>query len=283
MLAIMRIVAEPAVHREALLKRSSCRFEVAENERHGSDHRLRFRARALRAGAEREQLLQALARLLLMVPQLPEAPERRADLEADLRLACFQRPTERGADVVSLGVEALEPLALLRAEQARLGLLRQHEVEGGVPSSDGLAVAARRQTLERELANGLEHPQARLVPGCVLGREQVVAEERLDPLQDVEVGLLGDVLGGGKREPADEDRKAREELLLLRLQEVVAPLDRPAERPLALGETGARCRPQEIEPRAETLEQCAGAKGDCIVPRRARAPAADRRGERTAR
>ena len=89
----------------------------------------------------------------------------------------------------------------------------------------------------------------------MLGREQVVAEERLDPLQDVEVGLLGDVLGGGQREPADEDGEAREELLLLRLQEVVAPLDRPAERPLALGETGARRRPQEIEPRVETLEQ----------------------------
>ena len=84
--------------------------------------------------------------------------------------------------------------------------------------------------------------------------------ERLDPLQDVEVGLLGDVLGGGQREPADEDGKAREELLLLRLEEVVAPLDCPAERPLPLGEAGARCRPQKIEPRAETLEHGAGGK-----------------------
>ena len=118
-----------------------------------------------------------------------------ADPQADLRLAGVHRPVERGADVVPLCVEALEPLALLRAEQARLGLLGQHEVEACVPASDGLAVAARRQTLERVLADGLEHPQARLVAGCVLGREQVVAEERLDPLQDVEVGLLGDVLG----------------------------------------------------------------------------------------
>ena len=99
-----------------------------------------------------------------MVPQLPEAPERRADPQADLRLACIQRPVERGADVVPLRVEALEPLALLWAEQARLGLLGQREVEGGVPTTDGLVVAARRQTLERELANGLEHSQARLVP-----------------------------------------------------------------------------------------------------------------------
>ena len=190
-----------------------------------------------------------------MVPQLPETPERRADRQAHLRLACIERPAECGADVVSLGVEALEPLALLRAEQARLGVLRQHEVEGGVTSSDGTFVAARRQALEREFANGLEHSQPRIVSRGVLGGEQVVAEQRLGPLQDVEVGLLSNVLGGGKREPADEDREAREELLFLRLEEVVAPLDRPAERPLTLDETGARCRPQEIEPRAETLEQ----------------------------
>ena len=87
---------------------------------------------------------------------------------------------ERGADVVPLCVETLEPFALLRAEQARLGLLRQHEVEAGVTTPDGLAVAARHQTLERVLADGLEHSQARLVPACVLGREQVVAEQRLD-------------------------------------------------------------------------------------------------------
>ena len=153
---------------------------------------------ARRAGAEREQLLQALAPLLLVAPQLPEAPERRADPEADLRLACIHRPGERSADVVPLCVETLEPLALLRAEQARLGLLGQHEVEAGVPTPDGLAVAARRQTLERVLADGLEHSQARLVPACMLGREQVVPEERLDPLQDVEVGLLGDELGGAR-------------------------------------------------------------------------------------
>ena len=95
-------------------------------------------------------------------------------------------------------------------------------------TTNGLAVAARRQTFERKLADGLEHSQARLVPARTLGREQVVPEQRLDPLQDVEVGLLGHVLGGGEREPADEDGEAGEELLLLRLQEVVAPLDRPA-------------------------------------------------------
>ena len=123
---------------------------------------------------------------------------------------------------------------LLGPTQARLGRLGEHEAEVGVPTPHGLAVAARRQTLERVLADGLEHSQARLVPACLLGREQVVAEERLDPLEDVEVGLIGDDLGGGEREAADEDGEAREELLLFGTEELVAPLDRRAERPLPL-------------------------------------------------
>ena len=152
-----------------------------------------------------------------------------------------------------------------------------------MPSPDGLAVAARRQSLERILADGLEHSQARLVPACMLGREQVVPEERLDPLQDVEVGLLRDALGGGQREPADEDGEAREELLLFRLQEVVAPLDRRAERPLPLGEHRSPAPP--AEDRASSRDARAGrrARADCSAPRRARAPAADRRAERRAR
>ena len=85
-----------------------------------------------------------------------------------------------------------------------------------MPTADGLAVAARRQTLERVLADGLEHPQARLVAAFVLGRKQVVPEERLDALQDVEVGPIGDELGGAERETADEDAEAGEELLLRR-------------------------------------------------------------------
>ena len=83
-------------------------------------------------------------------------------------------------------VETLEPLALLRALQAQLGFFGEHEVEAGVSTPDGLAVTAVRQTLDRVRADGLEHPQARLVSACRLGSEQVLLEERLDALQDVE-------------------------------------------------------------------------------------------------
>src|SRR5262249_47254166 len=157
------------------------------------------------AGANRQQPFHALAPLSLVVSQLPEAPEPPSDREADIRLAGIECPVESSADVVQLCVESIEPLALLRTDQARLGRLSQREVETGVPAPDGLAVPARGQTLECVLADRLEHPQARLVPSCANGREQVVAEERLDRLQDVQIGLLPDVLRAAERESADKD------------------------------------------------------------------------------
>ena len=55
-------------------------------------------------------------------------------------------------------------------------------------------------------------------------------------------------------EAPDEDAEAREERLLLSAEEVVAPLDRGAQRPVPLGQAGAGLGLQELEPRAEALE-----------------------------
>ena len=125
---------------------------------------------------------------------------------------------------------------MLWAEQARLGLLGEHEAVVGVPTPDGLAVAARRETLERVLADRLEHSQARLVAAALVrSSSRLFRRSDSTPSRMSSVGLLGDELGGAEREPADEDAEAREELLLCGLEELVAPLDRPAERPLPLG------------------------------------------------
>ena len=192
-------IALSAMHRKALLEYASGHLTVALIERQRSEHGLRLRAVGGRAGAERKQPLQPLAYLLLEAPQLRVAPERRADPETDVRLAGIHRPGERGADVVSLCVETLEPFALLWAEQARLGLLGQRDVVVGVSTPYGIAVAASRQTIECVLADGLEHSQARFVAACSFCREEVVLQEGLDRLQDVEAGLLRD---DARRRPA---------------------------------------------------------------------------------
>ena len=84
--------------------------------------------------------------------------------------------------------------------------------------------------------------------------QQAVVQQRLDAGDDVELEVAGDRLRSVQREAPDEDAEAREERLLLRRQEVVAPLDRGAQRPVPLGQAGAGLGLQELEPRAEALE-----------------------------
>src|SRR5215210_5064497 len=78
----------------------------------------------------------------------------------------------------------------------------------------------------------------------MLGYEQVVAAR-----------LVRNELGAAEREAADEDPEAREELLLFGVEELVAPFDRAAQRPVSLGQAGAWRCPQEIEARVETFAQ----------------------------
>src|SRR5262249_2954269 len=152
------------------------------------------------------------------------------------------------------------PFALLRPDQTGLGRLGELQVEAAVPTADRLAVAPRGQTLERVVTDGLEHPEARLVAARMLGREQAVAEERLDSLQDVEVGSLCYRLCAPEREASHEDAEIREELLLPRVEEVVAPPDRAPQRPLSLGQARSWRGPEQIEPGVETLDQRARRK-----------------------
>ena len=66
--------------------------------------------------------------------------------------------------------------------------------------------------------------------------------------------VAGDGCGTVEREAADEHAEAREERLLVGREEVVAPVDRGAERSVPLGQTRARHRLQQLESAAEPLE-----------------------------
>ena len=140
--------------------------------------------------------------------------------------------------------------------------LGQREVEVGVAAANGLAVAARRQTLERVLADGLEHPEARLVAALscsVVSR--LLRRSDSTPSRTSRSGSLGDGLGGAEREPADEDAEAREELLLLAARGA---------------RSSTRSRARSVHCRSVTPEPGAAPAGDRASSRDARAARAAR-------
>ena len=184
-----------------------------------------------------------LAALDVGGPHLPEAPERAGGSEADLGLAALGGPGQRGAEVVALAVELPCPAHLFGAEQRGLRLLGKPEVEAGMAAAHGLAVAALGEPLERVLPHRLEHSEAGLAFGHALGAKQAVVQERLDPVDHVQVEVAGHGRGTVEREAADEHAEAREERLLVGREEVVAPVDRGAKRPVPLGQTARPAPP----------------------------------------
>ena len=158
-------------------------------------------------------------------------------------------PRERGAKVVVLGLDTLDPVRLLGAAQhAHLGVLGELREVLGVATPQLIGFAALVQALERVGADRLEHPEA-----IAVGTDEAVLRKRLER-EDVD---MADRVRGGEREATREDAQASEGLLSGRIEQLVAPVDRGAKRAMALGEV-ARAAREQGEAVGEPFEQLLG-------------------------
>src|SRR5207253_1978420 len=144
------------------------------------------------------------------------------------------RPAEGRADVVVLLLEAVEPGRVL-LEEVRLRRLGHRDELPRVAAKDLLFLSALGETLGRELADRLEHPIPRPLPREDVHAYQALIDQRLDAVEDVDVEPgAAHLLRRAERPAPGEDGEPREEALLRRIEEVVAPLDRAGERPLTI-------------------------------------------------
>ena len=105
--------------------------------------------------------------------------------------------------------------------------------------ADRWLLAGKRATAPGILPDRLQHREARLAVRAVLLPQQALVDQRRDAVEDVQAEVairVADRLGRLERAASDEDREATEEALLLIVEQVVAPGDRVAERPLTLGQ-----------------------------------------------
>ena len=173
-----------------------------------------------------------------MAAHLPEAPQRERHPRCVLGTSTADGPIKRCAYVVVVGLEEVEPPLLALALKMRPRFLGQGQVCEGVPLRDLVALATLRELFERELADRHQHAEARLASDFRLAH-QALLDERAQDLEDVAPELAprtADRLDLRKHPPGDEDAEPREEPTLRYLEEIPAPLDGAAERPLAFGE-----------------------------------------------
>ncbi len=174
----------------------------------------------------------------------PEAFERDRDSRRELDIV-LEGPIDRRAKVLLFGDRDVMPLSSVNLDRlvGHPEGLRELEKEPGVPPPKLSFVARLREPLRCKLSDRLEHPVA-----LVRETEEALLDERL---HGVEVGVRH-LLRGRERAAAGEHREAGEQPLLVPVEEVVAPLDRRAQRLLA-GVCVATAL-QEIEAVREAIE-----------------------------
>ena len=87
-----------------------------------------------------------------VAPQKPEAPQGAGHTQTLLGIPHLQDAPERCPQVVMLGFQAIEPLALRGAHEVRLSLFCQGRVVPRVPSTDVKSIILRRQSVACKLA-----------------------------------------------------------------------------------------------------------------------------------
>jgi hypothetical protein len=120
-----------------------------------------------------------------------------------------------------------------------------------------LRLPTRFQPLQPVLSDRLQHPEARLAVALLLAHQALV-DQRRQPVEDVSFpGRGADGLRGREGAAAGADRQPAEEGPLLSAQQIVAPADGVAQRPLprrqVAGTTG-----QYPQPVSQALQEDGG-------------------------
>lgn len=211
-----------------------------------------------------------------MPADVPERPERAGQSQAPLGVAHLDVPAQRRPQVVALPIESVQaerrqvrtegPLLVggagLRRRRRGAGMplrvrLHQGQVVGGVAFPRGRLFPTARELLRRVLAHRLQQEAPGLTAPNLFHAEQVVALERRDALQHVEVASVGrgahrldrrEVAAPGKH------RQAAEQRLLRRREQVVTPGEGRAQRALPRRQI-ERPTGQELQPSLQARQQ----------------------------
>src|SRR5262249_56035468 len=131
-----------------------------------------------------------------------ERPERRREPQVEVAVLTFARPAGRRAEVRVVVGEPGDRRRLVARPRLRVQAFRELCEPRGVAPAAVLELPRRFELLERELADGLEHPEARLaVRVCALA-EEALLDERVEAVE--QVLLAADRLCGLHAPPAHE-------------------------------------------------------------------------------
>ena len=173
---------------------------------------------------ERQRPLQPVAPLAQVAAQVPERPRAPRPAAAPASASpLLDQPRPSAARRLSCSASSRSShgavgRGLRAARGSACSASARHQAAWR--RADGAVLAAGRQPLQRELADRLQHPEARLAgPARSLRPQQALVDQRRDAVEDVEAEArpraAADRLGRLQREAAGEDGQPAEERLLV--------------------------------------------------------------------
>ena len=210
---------------EGLRRGRDRRAVVRLPKRHVRADQESFRPSLVREEAGANRLVHPSAGLVEEAAQPPErhqGPTRRGHA---LRISAFERPAERRADVVDVELESIERRRLSVAAKTLAGREREVEEEAGVASTNLLGAVGRLEPVGGELSDRLQHGEPWSGFGDGRSPDQALLEEGFRSGEDVDA-LAADGSRGEQVPPTSKDGCTLEQVLLRRLEEREAPVDR---------------------------------------------------------
>ena len=150
---------------------------------------------------------------------------------------------QRRAQVVVFVLEPVEHPRIRgrrggRVERRRCSRRGERQERRSVPVAQRVGLAPLSELLQRVLANRLEHRESDVAVEVFADPQQALFRESLQSAEHVErqvvVGDPADGVGRVDRTAAGEHAEPREQRLVIRIEEVMAPVDGAAQRSLAL-------------------------------------------------
>ena len=184
------------------------------------------------------------------------ADERGDDPQTQLGVGLgwgVERPGDRGAEIVELGVEAEEPRGLVGSFQAGAGGFREAGVVLGVAAAMFLGLTGVVEAFECVLAQGLEETKARAGVGSVVELDHRLGGQVVEAVSDVprpELVVSCHRGGGICVEAPGEDADTIEDDPLAFVEERIGPFDGGPQRLMTLDSATAPAG-EEPEPFVE--------------------------------
>ena len=178
------LIAQLLIKGETLLQKAFCRRKVSLGRRQGAEelrHPGSFLGMSVTSKAQNR--LQPGTAFGQVFAHVPESKQRHTKTQAPVQIQSLKKPVESGTKIIDLSIALRQPARPVCGTQFGIALLRQDQTVSRMGPPRGGFLAAIGKAFEGIFANRLQHRETRLGVGAVRTLNQILIDQRRQPLE----------------------------------------------------------------------------------------------------